>query len=251
MPIENKRGVDLIGAIVVFFILLFVYTKFAGPIPFAVNNVNTNKADLFQTQGTGKAAAAPDQAIINLGITQTSSSVSDAQSKTNSTAEKIINGLKDLDIPEKNIKTTNYSINPNYSFSGESQRITGYFVTQSLEVRAPIEKTNQAVDAATLNGANLVGNISFTLNGEKKTELENEARREAVVKAKQKAQGLAKASGIKLGKIINVTETSPDFPRPILLEADKAQGSAETQTTNITPGETSVEITVTLTFETN
>ena len=248
---ENKRGVDLIGAIVVFFVLLFVYTKFLGPIPFSVNNINTNKSDLFQTQGTGKAAAAPDQAIINLGITKNSSSVLEAKEKTNQAAKKIINGLKSLGISEKDIKTTNYSINPNYSFSENTQKITGYSVSQNFEVKVPIEKTNQAIDSAAENGANLVGNISFTLNDEKRLELENKARREAVEIAKKKAQGLSKASGIRLGKIINVSESFGDFPRPILLGSDKAQGSAENQTTNITPGETSVEISVTLTYETN
>lgn len=247
---ENRKVSDIVGGVVVFFILLFVYTKFIGPIPFSVNNINTNKTSPFEVSGTGKAAAAPDTALINLGATQISSSVLDAQNKTNLSAQKIIDGLLNLDIPKKNIKTTNYSINPDYSYTGGSAKITGYSVTQNLEVKVPIEKTNQAVDVSIINGANLVGNISFSLNDDKQAELTTTARKEAVGKAKKKAEGLSKASGIKLGKIINVVESEGQIPRPIFLEGDKAQGSTSSEPSNITPGETSVEITITLTYET-
>lgn len=247
----GKHGlINIVVAVVAIFILLFVYTRFAGPISFSVNNINTNKSALFEVSGTGKNAAAPDTAIISLGVTQSSSSVLDAQNKTNQSSKRIIDGLKKLGIPEKNIKTTNYSINPDYSYDVGSAKITGYSVTQNLEVKVPIEKTNQAVDASTLNGANLVGNITFSLNDDKLAGLENTARKEAVEKAKKKAEGLSRASGIKLGKIINVVESVGQIPRPIFLEGDKAQGSTNSELSNITPGETNVEVTITLTYET-
>lgn len=248
----EKRGVDLIGAIVVFFVLLFVYTKFLGPIPFSVNNINTNNETPFEVTGTGSAAGAPDKALINLGITETSTSVLDAQNKANQKTETIIDSLKKLGIPEKDIKTSNYSVNPDYNFSGGSQKITGYTVNQNFEVETPINKANEAVDSATSAGANLVGGISFDLDDDKKLELENTARKEAVEMAKKSAEGLAKAAGIKLGKIINVRENSGgEVPRPIMLEAKDSTGGFIENPTDITPGESKIEINVTLTYQTN
>lgn len=246
-------GFEKVGTIVIsvvlFFASLFIYTKVAGPLPFSVNNVNTNTQEPFQAQGTGSAAAAPDKALINLGITESASSVLDAQGKANEASEKIINNLKNLGIPEKDIKTTGYSINPNYDFNTSSQRITGYTITQNFEVKTPIEKANEAIDAATSAGANLVGNINFTLDDEKEQELKNEARKEAVEMAKKSAEGLAKASGIRLGKIINVSESFTGGPRPILFAREAVGGDLQ-EKTNITPGETNVEITITLTYQT-
>jgi len=258
----EKRGVDLIGAIVVFFILLFVYTKFVGPIPFAVNNINTATTDVFQSTGTGKASAAPDQAVINLGVTTQGTSVEQAQNQANEASNKILDVLKKQGINEDDIKTTNYTINPNYSFTGDSQRIIGYSVSQNFEVEAPIGKTNQVVDASTKAGANMVGSIVFKLNDEKQVELKNEARKEAVEMAKKSAEGLANASGIKLGKIINVTESTgtPGYAMPFTVSAksmDLAQGGAvqvqnpEREVSSITPGESNVEVTVFLTYQTN
>lgn len=246
-------GMEKVSTIVIFvlsvFVSLFIYTKVAGPIQFSVNNTNTESLAPFEVQGTGKAAAAADKAIINLGVTQNSNSVLEAQNKTNQVSEKIINALKALGISEKDIKTTNYSIIPNYNFSEETQRITGYSVTQNFEVESPIEKANDVVDSATANGANLIGNITFTLEDSKLEELRNKARKEAVEMAKKSAEGLAKASGIRLGKIINVSESFGGGPIPVF--AREAVGSPEDQTeTNITPGETNVEVSVTLTYQT-
>lgn len=246
---EKRYGGEFVGTVVVFFVLLFVYTKFAGPIQFSVNNTNTQNQAPFEVQGTGKAAAAPDTALINLGVTQTSATVLDAQNKTNQISNRTIEAIKKLGIEEKDIKTVNYSVNPNYDFSTSTQRITGYSVTQNFEVKAPIDKANEVVDGATTNGANLVGNVSFTLEDNKLEKLKNKARNEAVGKAKSSAQGLSKAAGIRLGKIINVRESFGGQPIPIFTR--EAVGAPEDQTkTNITPGESNVEVTVTLTYET-
>ncbi len=250
----EKRGVDLIIAIVVFFILLFAYAKFIGPIPFTINNINTNTPSPFEATGSGSAAGAPDKALISLGITESAPEVLEAQNKANQKAQAIIDRLKKIGISEEDIKTSNYSVNPDYSFSGVSQKITGYTVIQNFEVKIPIDKANEAIDGATQAGANLVGNISFILDDEKRLKLENEARKEAVEMAKKSAEGLAKASGIKLGKIINVRENIGEgIIRPVMLEAkDVAVGSPEVENpTNITPGESKIEVSVTLTYQTN
>lgn len=250
------RGLELIGAVVVFFILLLVYTKVFGPIPFTVNNINTLNSTPFEVSGTGKASAAPDTAVINIGVTQTGTTVAEAQTKTNEAAENIINGLKEVGVEEGKIKTTNYSVNPNYSEltvpAPDRGQVSGYTVTQNLEVETPIDKANAAVDSATANGANLVGGISFTLDDKKMEEMKNEARAEAVNNAKRSAEGLANAAGIKLGNIINVQENYGGGPVPVFREAvamDSAVGEA-VPPTNITPGESNVEVTVTLTYQT-
>lgn len=250
---EKLRGNGLIGAVVTFFVLLFLYTKIIGPIPFTVNNINTLNSTPFEVEGTGKASAAPDKAVINMGVTQSGSTVSEAQAKVNQSANAIIAGLKALGVEEKDIKTTNYSVNPNYASLtvGDNPRITGYTVTQNLEVEVPIDKANAAVDAGTKAGANLVGGISFTLDDATEVKLKNEARMEAVSKAKASAQGLAKASGIRLGNVINVRETFGGFsPMPVMARSEVALDTKEaTPTTTITPGENNVEVTVVLTYQ--
>jgi len=250
------------GAIIVFFIVLFVYTKLAGPIPFFINSVNTTKTDLFTSNGEGKITAVPDEATVDAGVTAQSQTVADAQTKVNQTADKIIADLKKLGLSDKDIKTTDYSVSPNYSnevvpmgapmMAGGQQTITGYTVTQNLEVKVkPIDKANKVVDTATADGANLVGNVTFTFSDTLQKSLEQQATQQAVNDAKDKAQTLANVSVIHLGKIVNVVENS-NQPRPLMMTAGVAEKTDQTSTpsTNVTPGENTLTIDVVLYYET-
>ncbi len=262
----------IIFALVFFFLGLFIYTKLAGPIPFYINSVNTTKTDLFNVDGTGTATAVPDSGVVNLGVTETATTVALAQSKTNEIANKLITDIKKLGIAEKDIKTTNYSITPNYSINprpllpnqpqtmmypiqppsgGSEQQIIGYTVTQNLEIHVKqMDKTNKIVDTATADGANLIGQVSFSFSDEMKTKLENKARENAIKEANQKAQDLSNMSGIRLGKLINVVESNQIRPWGMMGTSMKSSGQELQPPTNITPGQSTVSITVTLFYET-
>ncbi|PJE57964.1 MAG: hypothetical protein COU81_03265 [Candidatus Portnoybacteria bacterium CG10_big_fil_rev_8_21_14_0_10_36_7] len=245
-----KEQNGLIAAVIIFFIGLFIYTKLAGPIPFFVNSVQTTKASFFQADGTGKAAAAPDIAKISFGVTKNSATVSDAQNQVNSNINSILKSLKDLSIEEKDIKTTNYSVYPNYNYNETRQQISGYTVTQNIDVEIKkIDKVNKAVDAITTNGGNLVGQISFDFDKEIRRKLEDQARKEAVEMAREKAQSLANASGITLGKIINVEENSNNRPVPIYSDSVGLGGAPVEKATEITPGQSAIQISVILSYE--
>lgn len=232
------------------FAFLYIFTTVFGPLPFSVNSVVTNKADLFTVNGEGEATAVPDTAMLSLGVTKEAATVQQAQTQVNTVANKITEDLKGLGVKVKNIKTTNYSINPTYDFSSGKQTVTGYSVSQNMEVRLqPIEQANKALDMATAAGANVVGGITFVLDDVTQEKLEQQARKDAVDKAKKKAEDTAQLAGIRLGKIINVTESSGDFPRPMYtMEAKADLGGGEP--TQVTPGENTVRITVSLSYQT-
>jgi len=237
--------------IILVFLSFFVFTKLFGPLPFSVNSVTTTKTNLFTVQGTGEATAVPDTALISLGVNKEAATVETAQNQVNQIINQIATDLKKLGVEDKNIKTTNYSVNPNYDYSGGQQRLNGYAVSANIEVKIkPIEKANQAIDIATKDGATQVGGIQFVLNDDTQQKLENEARIAAVKEAKTKAQSLADAAGIHLGKIVDVQET-PNAPQPIFrtMALDKGAG-APAPATELSPGENKISITVSLSYET-
>lgn len=231
------------------FLGLFLYTTFFGAIPFSVTSIQTNKDNLFQVTGEGEATAIPNKADISFGVTKTSTRIADAQTQVNTAINAILSELKKQGIAEKDIKTTNYSVYPDYDYAGGRNSIRGYTVTQQINVKVkPIDKVNTVVDLITQNGANMVGGISFSLDDNERKKLQQEARRQAVDAAKEKAQSLAALAGIKLGRIVDVQEGFAAQP-PIYrttLEAPAAGGDQ----TNITPGENTISITITLSYET-
>lgn len=230
------------------FIIAFVFFRFIGPIPFSVNQTTTNKASTFDVTGEGTESVIPDQAQANFGITTNGSSVSEVQTNVNQTINKVTEALKNLGINSKDIKTTNYSINPDYDYTSNS--IKGYSASAQIQVTFhDFSKLNQAFDSATATGANNAGQLYFSLSDDKQKEAEAKATKQAIDQAKEKAQTLASLSGIKLGKLINVQENSPINPRPMMMSAQSA-GSPADQKTEVSPGTNEVKVTVTLSYET-
>lgn len=235
------------------FLFLYLFAKLLGPIPFSVNSINTTKTEMFTVQGVGEETAVPDTVFMNIGVTKTASTVKGAQDEVNSVINTITQGLKNLGLDEKKIKTTSYNINPNYDYSDGKETFRDYQVTQNLRIEiTPIEKANDALDLASSNGANMVGNLQFSVNDEKREELENVARENAIKKAKEKASKIARSAGIRLGKILNVSDGGNSYyPQPYYdsLSTLRAPGGGA-EKTELQPGESTIRISVTLSYET-
>lgn len=228
-----------------------IYTRFTPPFPLSVTSLVTNKNDVFSVTAEVKETAVPDMAEISLGIEKSGPKIAPLQEEVNKIINKITNELKSLGVEEKNIKTTRYSVYPNYDYSAGAQKITGYSVSSSIRVRAKkLEVVNDVIDKSISSGANEVSGLTFILADETREKLIEKAREEAVVKAKEKAEKLASAAGIRLGRVINIFESAgSDFePRPVFA-AMEAKGGGGTPT-NVSPGEAEISLTVTLQYET-
>lgn len=235
------------STLIIFFILLFAYTKFIGPIPFSINSTSTTKTTTFDVTGEGKATVKSDTASVLAGVSATGSTTKEAQDKINQTINKVSESIKTLGVDAKDIQTSNYNINPTYDYREATQKITGYSANTNLTIKVRnINNVGKVIDAATQAGANNVSNLGFdTLD---KTSAENEARTKAVAAAKQKATDAAKIAGFTLGKIVNYSENFGGSPliRPMGLGGANL---AETAKTTLEPGSNEVIVDVTLSYE--
>lgn len=234
------------------FISLFIFTKIFGPIPFSVNSINTNKQNLFTVSGTSEVTAVPDTAMISLGVNKNGPTVEGAKEEVNKIINQITNDLKALGVDEKDIKTSNYSVNPNYDYSQGSQKTNGYSVNATVEVKLKsIEKANNAIDTATKDGATQIGGVQFVINDDQRKKLEDQVRREAIQKAKEKASSIAQAAGIHLGRVVDVQENGGGSePRQYYTMAtDLKQAAAPEEPTKLNPGENKIISTVSLSYE--
>lgn len=229
------------------FVFLFIYTKIAGPIPFSVNSVTTSKSDTFYVSGEGRAAVKPDIAVVSIGIQANGATVREAQDRINTVINRVSSAVKELGTSENDIRTTNYNISPNYDFREETQRIIGYNSNTNLSIKIrDIDKVNSVIDAATVNGANQVGGVTFEIDDRSKAE--NEAREKAVAEAKKKAEDASRIAGFRLGRIINYLENFDRGPIPVPLR-EGALEVAQDASTKIEPGISEVVVNVTLSYE--
>lgn len=234
------------------FAFLYIFTEVFGPIPFSVNSINTTKSDMFTVSATGEATAVPDTAVTTFGVTKSATTVEAAKDQVTQSVNTIVDGLKDLGVDEKKIKTVDYTVYPDYDYTSGRNTVRGYTVTQNVRVEiTPIEVANKAVDMATAAGATNVGGIQFTVAESDKLKLENKARDEAIKKAKTKAGEIAKSAGLKLGKIVNVQDSGNAYQPPVMYDTKMSlEAGNESRQTELQPGENTVKVTVTLSYET-
>lgn len=242
--------------LLIFFVLFFAFTKILGPIPFDVTQVTTSKSDAFTVSGEGKVEAKPDSATVTLGVLAKAATSKLAQDQLNKNINDVIESVKNLGIPEKDIKTENYNIYPDYGevrpmMIGTGQagqnNITGYTANTNISVTlGSVEVANQVVDAGTASGANQVGGVNFQVKD--KDQALNKARELAVADAKKKAEDASRIAGFKLGKLINYSESEGGaFPVAMMSKAEDSRGGGAP--TQVQPGTNEIAVTVSLSYE--
>lgn len=208
--------------------------------------VGNNGATGVNVSGEGRVTGTPDTMSITLGVSVLRQTVGAATGDAATLANAIIAAVRAQGVAEADLQTANYSIYPEYDWSGNRQRLTGYRVANELRVKVrDLDKAGAVIDAATAAGGDdvVVRGLSFSL--EDNAELLEAARTAAWNDASAKARQLAELAGQRLGAAITITETVNSSTPPIFFERD---AFAEAAATPIEPGQTDVVVMVQVTF---
>jgi uncharacterized protein len=188
--------------------------------------------------GRGEVKAKPDIATVNLGVEVTAPTVSEAMTEANARMKTILAAMKALGIAEKDIQTSNFSINferleptakvvpeaaPGAKM-GSTQAPAGlYRVNNMVQVTVrDLNKVGDALDAAVEAGANNVWGISFGLDNT--DDLEAQARERAVADALARAESLAKLNNVAVGDVLAISEVIGGGPSPMYADAASFKG---------------------------
>jgi uncharacterized protein YggE len=211
-----------------------------SPREITVNTSNELKTGISVT-GAGEVTGTPDTLELSLGVSALADTVDEATSIAAQRAEAVISALTSNGVAEDDITTTNYSIYPEYDYSGNRERIVGYRVDNSVRAKLRnIDEAGSVIDAVSAAGGDetRVNGLSFSIEDD--ADLITAAREAAWNDALAKATQLAELSGQTLGAATSITETVTSPPTPYPYAADMA-GGAETATP-IEPGTSIVTI---------
>jgi uncharacterized protein YggE len=198
--------------------------------------------------GEGKISAKPDIAIISAGVMTQNADSKTAQDANSQKSKTITDYLKSQGIDEKDIKTSDYNISPQYNYSGGQSTIVGYQVSENFQIKVhDLTKVSTILSGLVRAGANQVNNLGLQI--ENPDSLKDQARQMAIEDAKKKAQTLQGQVGIKLGHIVNFSENS-GVGGPIYYDA-KAQGmgGGGGPVPSIETGQNDITVDVTLTYQ--
>ncbi|MDO8530197.1 MAG: SIMPL domain-containing protein [bacterium] len=219
--------------------------------------------------GEGKAYVKPDVALISFGVSTQAKTSQDAVNQNNEKMNAVIAAIKGQGVEDKDIQTTLYNLSPVYDYPViyqpamgsaptrdmaispsyvQGQRVvSGYSLDQQVSVKIRnFDNINAILDKASVAGANTIGQLNFTVDDMEKVQAE--ARSAAIKKAKEKAKSMVSGTGLRLGKLVNISEGYGGYPQPMYAEslAKDSMGSAAPQ---IQTGQMEVNITVSLTYQ--
>ncbi|MCC6405426.1 MAG: SIMPL domain-containing protein [Candidatus Yanofskybacteria bacterium] len=208
-----------------------------------------NVGDVITVSGTGTVSATPDIAMADLAISVEGSTAASAQTEANRRSKMAVDYLKGVGIKETDIKTSGYSIYPQYDYTDGRTRIRGYQVTQSLAVKIrDMDKANTVLDGVVDAGVNQVNNFRFEID--EPDRLKDEARAKAIADANAKAHGLKSQLGIRLGKIVSFSESGDALP-PIIYGRGGAMDVkvSSAPAPELPAGENEITVNVTITYQ--
>jgi len=202
---------------------------------------------LLSVNAEGMSEGRPDMAVINLGVTTEGQTAQAALQENARRMQALTQALRRAGVAERDIQTSNVSVYPQQVYGeGREPRITGYQANNTVTARVRnIDTTGRVIDAAIAAGGNTVHGVSFAYQNPD-AQLDA-ARRDAIAEARRRAELYAQALGMRVHRIVAVTESGASAPPPMPVAVERM--AAQDASTPISPGEIETRVHVSVTFE--
>jgi uncharacterized protein YggE len=165
--------------------------------------------------GEGRVTVAPDVAQVRSGVTTVAKTVKESVETNSRTMAAVITSLTESGVGQKDIQTSQFSIQPVYGTPDQHSeaKLTGYRVSNQVTARLRhIDKLGDVLERLTAAGATEIGSVEFLVSDPSKAL--DEARQEAIADARRKAEVYARAAGIALGHVVSIAENTASVPGP-------------------------------------
>jgi uncharacterized protein len=202
---------------------------------------------LLTISAQGETKIAPDLATINIGVVTQGSTADAALGANSAKMNAVVAAIKRAGVADRDVQTANLSVNPQYQY-GENQppKLQGYEATNNVTVKVRnLANVGKVVDGVVSVGSNQVNGISFGLDNDDKAT--DSARTDAMKKARARADLYATAAGLKVSRIVSISEgggSGPVYPMPMMARAQMAGNAAPP----VAPGELSITSDVTIVY---
>lgn len=212
----------------------------------------SNQLRLLVCTGMGEVNVRPDLVEVRLGVDTEAPTAAAARQQNATRAGKVIDALRALGIPEKDIQTSTFQIQPVRRYPNNEPQmgeppIVAYRVSNIVTVRtAQMDLAPRIIDDSVKAGANRVDDINFILKDQ--TAASQEALRKAIANARMNAETMAKELGVKLVRVQLVQQGGAGVIPPPILYRGEAMAAASMAPTPVLPGEVTVNASATLTY---
>ncbi len=193
----------------------------------------------------------PDEVTISAGVRTESMTAEDALSQNSAQMQRVIDRLRSLGIPERDIQTTRINLGARFDYDQQtrSQVFRGYEASNQVRVTLrDTENVGNVLDALVQAGANDINGPSFSISDD--TEPKAEARRRALERARSMAMDYARVAGYSNVRVLKIEESVQGSARE-MYSADRivVTGSRVGGAPPVQPGMVETGVTVSVTYE--
>lgn len=205
----------------------------------------------------GQSISVPDLGVFSAGVTGSGKTAGAALGANSAKMNQVFAALKKAGIADKDIQTSNLSLNPVYADMSNQRTIDpleqqvppiiGYQVYNTVTVKQrKLDRFGSVIDALVAAGANQVNGPNFQMDDPDAAA--DEARADAIKKAMARAQIYARASGLRVIRVLTITEGGGYSPQPPVMYARAAMAEMDSST-KVAAGEVQSGASVSVTFE--
>lgn len=191
---------------------------------------------ILDVSATGLSTRTPDIATIEAGVVTTAPTAAAAMRENADRMTSMLAALRKTGVAERDIRTASLSLSPQYRYvQNQAPVLTGYQASNQVSIRfRDIAKSGSVLDLLVQQGAN---NISGpTMSIDQPDAAMDEARRDAVARAKARATLYAEAAGLQVDRILVISEDGGALPpMPVAMRARAMM--AQAPVTEVVPGE--------------
>ncbi|GAB3353987.1 SIMPL domain-containing protein [Lysobacter tyrosinilyticus] len=203
---------------------------------------------LLNVSAQGEAKRVPDIALMSTGVVTRATDANAAMRANAEQMAKVVAAIKAAGIADKDVQTSGINLNPTYQYrDNQPPTITGYEAHNTVNITVrDIAKLGKILDTLTAVGANQINGPSFDVD--KKDEALDEARRKAVASAQARADMYAKTLGMKVRRIVSISEGGR-FAPPIPMARGMMMAKDAGAETSVSPGENTLSVNLDVVFE--
>jgi len=216
-------------------------------------NENTGNAvqNTISVTGEGSIKVLPDEGFIDIAVTVEKLTTQEAVDENSKISLKVTQAIETTGAENLKIQTTSYDLSPMYDYSQENQppKIYAYRATTVIEARTTdLKKIGEIIAKSTEAGASSISSIGFDLTKETKSLSKNSALAEATKDAQSKAKAIADSMGLKIDRILYISEGATAFQGPIMASAETKMATDQVMAPVIFPQEMEITSSVNVVY---
>lgn len=199
--------------------------------------------------GHGEVRQVPDTAYVITGVVSQGTTAAEALAANTQTMNTIFAALKEAGIPDKDVQTSNFMVQPRYNFQeNKPPELVGYDVSNTVTVKIrKLGELGPLLDRLVQAGSNQINGIGFEVS--EPTAALDEARKLATADATRKAKIYAEAMGVTLGPVMSISEGVSYQPPMPMARGKVMMADAAAAPVPVAAGEQSLSIDVNITWE--